>query len=448
MNRKLGARASILRMAGVACAVIVLLASSAAIRAQAPEAPKEPGLPTLTVDGAIRWALEHNPELMALRQQHGIAAAGIVIANTYPFNPVLESKVREANGPGSAGVTNMVSNEHKVFMDVEMRGQRFFRRDAANATLSRTDWEIAGQELALSIRVVRAFETVVYRHKKKQLIEQTLDLNTKAAEHGEELWKKNLLKTPDLIALRTEAADYRTQLTAARYQLVLAWNDLRRVLGVVTDTFALDGDLIYPPVPQPFADLEKTALEQRPELHVRQAAVNEAEARLRLEIANRYGNPNFGPAYEYDPTRINLIGAQLVLPLPVFNTHKGDIQQREAERNRASYDLIQTEVLIRQDVFAALKRLEQARAGADLYRNDVRPVMDAAMRDMRNLFEHGDPNVDALRVLDVQRKQLRARDGELDALWELRQAQADLSAAVGDPALSAFSLPPLDKPAH
>src|SRR5260370_25015212 len=138
---------------------------------------------------------------MALRQQHGIAAAGIVIANTYPFNPVWEAKVREANGPASAGVTNEVSNEHKVFMDVEVRGQRFIRRDAANATLSRTDWEIAVQELALSIRVVRAFETVVYRHKKRQLIEQTLELNTLAARHGEDLWQKGQINTADVIAL-------------------------------------------------------------------------------------------------------------------------------------------------------------------------------------------------------------------------------------------------------
>jgi cobalt-zinc-cadmium efflux system outer membrane protein len=164
-----------------------------------------------------------------------------------------------------------------------------------------------------------------------------------------------------------------------------------------------------------------------------------------LEIANRYGNPNFGPAYEYDPTRINLIGAQLVLPLPVFNTHRGEIQQREAERNRASYDVNQTQVQIRQEVFAALKRIEQARAGVEIYRTDVRPIMDAAMRDMRGLFDRGDPGVDALRVLDIQRKQLKARDGELDALWELRQAQADLAAAVGDPSLSAFALPSVAK---
>jgi cobalt-zinc-cadmium efflux system outer membrane protein len=341
-----------------------------------------------------------------------------------------------------------VSNEHKVLIDVEVRGQRFIRRDAANAALTRTDWEIAAQELLLSIRVVRAFETVVYRHKKKQLIEQTLELNTKAAEHGEHLWKNGQLKFTDVITLRTEAADYRTQLTAARYQLVLAWNDLRRALGVVDDQFALDGDLVIPPTPQPFGELEKEAVVQRPEIHARQAAVNEADAKLRLEIANRYGNPNFGPAYEYDPTRINLIGAQLVLPLPVFNTHRGDIMQREAERNKASYDLNQMQVQVRQEIFAALKRLEQARAVVEVFRTDVQPMMEAAMKDMRTLFERGDQGVDALRVLDVQRKQLKAREGELDALWELRMAQADLAGAVGDPALSAFSTPALAKPPH
>src|SRR5947209_7563268 len=51
-------------------------------------APEKP--PLLTMDQAVLWALQHNPDLASLRQQHGIAAAGIVIANTYPFNPIWE----------------------------------------------------------------------------------------------------------------------------------------------------------------------------------------------------------------------------------------------------------------------------------------------------------------------------------------------------------------------
>jgi cobalt-zinc-cadmium efflux system outer membrane protein len=96
--------------------------------------------------------------------------------------------------------------------------------------------------------------------------------------------------------------------------------------------------------------LMATALERRPDLRARQTAVAEADARLRLEVANRYGNPNIGPAYEYDPTRVNLIGAQISLPLPVFNTHGGEILQRQSERARAAFEVQQAELLVRHDV--------------------------------------------------------------------------------------------------
>src|ERR1700730_6987249 len=41
-------------------------------------------VPTLTLSEAVSFALEHNPELAAIRQQRGVAAAGVVIARTYP----------------------------------------------------------------------------------------------------------------------------------------------------------------------------------------------------------------------------------------------------------------------------------------------------------------------------------------------------------------------------
>ena len=56
---------------------------------------------------------------------------------------------------------------------------------------------------------------------------------------------------------------------------------------------------------------------------------------------------------------------------------------------------------------------------------------------MEKLFQAGEPGVDVLRVIDVRRKLLQARDGYLDALWAVRQARADLAAAVGEPALGA-----------
>src|SRR5262249_57597166 len=93
----------------------------------------EPVPEVLTREVGVRWALQNNPELAALRQQHGISAAAVIIAETYPFNPVWEAKVRATNGPESAGITNRVSNEHKLLLDVEVRHQGYYRRRAAGA---------------------------------------------------------------------------------------------------------------------------------------------------------------------------------------------------------------------------------------------------------------------------------------------------------------------------
>jgi outer membrane protein TolC len=224
--------------------------------------------------------------------------------------------------------------------------------------------------------------------------------------------------------------------------LVVAWQELYRALGITEGTVTLLGGFELPP---PFEDdrdnLLDAALQRRPDLRARQVAVREADARLRLEIANRFGNPNVGPAYEYNETRTEFIGVQFSLPLPALNTHRGEIQQREAERVQINLQLRQNEVAVRQDVRAATARLEQARKWVIDYQSGLVPALEKALKDIQTLFEARAPGVDVLRVIDVQRKLIRARDVELDAIYELRQALADLTGAVGDPSLAACSNP-------
>src|SRR5262245_1624127 len=89
--------------------------------------------PVLTLEAAVHYALENNPALAAQRQQHGIAAAKVVIADTYPFNPVLTSTIQGAGGVPASGLLNVVPQEHMLTWEIEVRGQRRFRRPAATA---------------------------------------------------------------------------------------------------------------------------------------------------------------------------------------------------------------------------------------------------------------------------------------------------------------------------
>jgi len=422
----------------IAACVGVLGASFGAAWFAAAETPLPAPTPVpLTLDAAIRLALQQNPEIAALRQQHGIAAAGVVIARAYPFNPVWDNRVRSAF-PASAGVTTRTPFDSTVLLELEIRGQGKFRKAAANAALSRADWEIAAQELSLAIRVVRAFDAVVYRYQKNQLAITTIELNRKTTEEAKGLLNVGKLRPADLIILRSEIDDARAQLGQARTALATAWNELRSSLGVVgVEPFDLQGELAAPPLStDPAPVLAEAAHKGRPDRRARETAVAEADARLRLEVANRFGNLTAGPTYEFDNGSVNNVGAQFAMPLPVLNTHCGEIMQRNAEKARAALDLRRTDVQIDQQVEAALARLKQARAWADTYVREVLPNLEASLKDLRKLFEQGDPSVDVLRILDVQRKLLKARDGLLDAQLEVRQAVADLAAAMGDPAVA------------
>jgi outer membrane protein TolC len=236
----------------------------------------------------------------------------------------------------------------------------------------------------------------------------------------------------------------------AQSNLASATAELRRALGITGEPIGISGKLDGCVVPAAALEqvaeqngwgstpaVDKTAaflhaaLEHRADLHSHEAAVQEAQARVQLARADRFGNPTLGPSYQHNETSDNFIGVQLSVPLAVFNTRKGDIMQRQAELNRAALQLEQSQVEIRQDVESALIAYERAREGLRVIEKDVLPELQAARDALEKLFQKADPTTDVLRLLDVRRKLLHAQDAYLDALLEVCQAQADLAAALG-----------------
>jgi outer membrane protein, heavy metal efflux system len=410
--------------------LLCLMFAAMSFAADPPSAPQVMTLPT-----AVATALEHNPQLAVVRQQRGLAAGGVVIARVYPYNPTLESTVLAANGPPAAGVTNHVFNETILSLQMELRGQRRHRQAAAGAAVTRTEWEIAAQELAMSVNVIRAYNTALYRQQKLQVIEETIRLNEQIVERGKRLVEFAQARPADLILANSELNTARAQRGQGRAALAVALSDLRQLLGTLDDSFTVTGEL-DPPLAVANQDvLTTSALAVRPEIHARNAAVMEAEAQLRLQCADRYGNPTIGSRAEYNESRAYFVGALVNVPIPVLNKHQGEIHQRQSELARAQAELRQSEVQISQAVQAALIRLSESRKWADQYPAAVLPNLTKARQDMERLFAQNEQGVDVLRVIGVQSNLLRAMDAYLDARYEVSQALADLAAAVGDPAM-------------
>jgi outer membrane protein TolC len=398
-----------------------------------PQEDRPPG--ELSLEAAVAWALQHNPDLAAVRQQHDVAEAGVAIAQIYPYNPTFY--LRTTYSPGvPPDVTNHAPGQGGLFFPVELLCQGKYRREAASAALTRTEWEIAFQEMGLAVRVIRAFQTVLYRQDKLKAAEDAVKLNQQVLEQARKLVDLGKLRGADLIVMRTDVEAARAAVAPARTAVAIAMAELYRSLGITGCLLGLQGNLEGPVVVSDCKMLLPKALELRADLRARTLAVCEAEARRRLQVADRFGNPTIGPFYEIDQTNVKFYGVQMNIPVPLFNTHRGDIQQREAEIQRAVLDVRRNEVQIQQDVEAALARLASARESAQIYQSEVLPNLRTALESLQKLFQQGEPGADLLRILDLERKLLQARSGYLDVLWEVSQAEADLAAAVGDPTLA------------
>src|SRR5262249_41477583 len=145
---------------------------------------------------------------------------------------------------------------------------------------------------------------------------------------------------------------------------------------------------------------------RRADVNARRLAMSEAAAKVRLTIANRFGNPVVGPAYTYDPSGVNLIGIQINVPFPAPNMHRGEIQESRAEQAQAATQLRQAEVTAMQDVAAAMSKLERAQQSLELLRTQTMPSRQRAFDDMERLFRSGEPGLDILKVIEVRRQLL------------------------------------------
>lgn len=426
------------KIAAITLAVVVLMEPSfAPTRLHAEPPTLAVGTPRpLTLDDTVRIALENNPQLGAIRQQHGIAAAGVVIARTYPFNPIYQSNVLYAKGPDTAVVENPVLHSHQLTLEVQLFHQQRYRKQAAYAALTRTDWEIATQELTFAINAIRAFDAVLYRDGKLAVTQEFLRLNEQAAEQVQKLVEIGTLKAGDLILTRAEINDIRSQVGMNRTAIVAATKDYVRALGLVESEIVLQGTMERPAPTEDLDQWLKAAYELRPDRFARLAAVTEFEAAVRLQRADRFGNPQIGPLYEYDDSRTQFIGAKIQMPFPVLNRRPGEIQQAQARLAQAQQFVRQTDIEIQQDVTLALQRLGEARQWVKTYQSEVLPALRKSLDEMNELFKQGQPGVDVLRILDVRRKLLRAQDGYLDALLGYTTALTDFALAVGDPALA------------
>ena len=294
--------------------------------------------PPLTIDQAIRAALDANLNLLAERFNVQVADAAIVTAALRP-NPVVTVSVAR---PDQVLVDAGISPYEQVFRTdyVLERGDKRSRRvDQATLSKSIAELQLLNTTRSLILDVQSAFIDVQLAKLNLGLARDNLQAFNNVVQINTERVRTGDLSQVELSRSRLAALQFQNDVRQQDVKLAVARNRLSSLIGRGPngDTLDVVGELRKDPQAAEYEALRRQALEGRPDLRAARADQARTAADLRLQIAN--GKIDFTVSGEYHRQEGAAISGNsyalfFSAPLPIFNRNQGEIARAQIQEGQ------------------------------------------------------------------------------------------------------------------
>lgn len=399
---------------------------ASAIVAAYPAAAQMPGAqPTLTLEAALRRALEQAPALAQARAGLDAERGRLAQARLRP-NP--EAVLDAENFAGNRSMQGFDAAEVTVALEqpIELGGKRAARIAVGRAGVAAAEVRSTLARLDLEQAVRRAYAAAAAAQERLELAraeartaDDIADAVTKLVTGGRE---------PPLrqARARVEQATARAGVLSAERELEAARRALAVLAGETDAAFTVDGASLYRFAATPGAAVSGDAADV---ILARQEA-ERARAQVRVERSARTPDPRVTAGVRrLEAEDATALVAGVAVPLPLLNRNGGNIAAANAEVVRAEAALRQAEVEAAVRASSARGALETARAQAETFQTAVIPAAEEGLRVARLGYAAG--KFQYLELLEAQRALAQARRQRVDAALEVQRASADLDRALG-----------------
>ena len=382
----------------------------------------------MTVDEAVRHALEHNAELKAARAELEAARARVRQAWLRP-NPTVEV-MRGEQVSGGDNMTNVTG-----MLPLELGGRRSARVRVAERELEVQEHLLADRERLLAAEVRAKFGEALARMRKLDFTEELLDTTRRGYRLVQARVTEGRTAPLEQNMVLVEVNTVRSMREVSEGEVIVTMLELRNILGMEPTTpLHLRGDF---PGLDPLSSLPEAtarALAERPDLKALRAALEVAEARIeqarsegRLDASlvagyerNKMGFPVRGIDEAGRPAPVmsvfHSVKVGVALTLPVRNKNQGAVEAAVAEAEAAERRLEFGELTIRREVVAAYARYEAAARAREIFRMGVRDQAGENLEVVRKTYELGAKTL--IDYIAERRRFIELEDKYVDALLE------------------------------
>ncbi len=284
----------------------------------------------ITLEEAIRLALQHNHALLAARSTILQNQAQETTANLRP-NPTLswDTQFLPIFQPSNF-TADYFENQAQFDLGIgylfERGRKRQHRLEAAKDQTAVTRAQVTDNERQLTFNLSQQFVAVLLAQSTLDLAQQNYDSFQKTVDISESRFKVGAMSEGDLLKIKLQLLQFQSDVFAARLSKVQALAALRQFLGFesVPDRYDVEGSLDYQPVHAGLDDLQALALRTRPDLQAAHLGVTAAQSQESLAEAN--GKRDLSASFNYTHTAgVNSGAFFFNMEIPIFDRNQGEI---------------------------------------------------------------------------------------------------------------------------
>lgn len=417
-----------------------------------PSAAQDPTPLKLTLRDALHRALEQNPQVhqsllnLALSQEDTRVARSALLPtldaaafgqrnkvnfDTFMGGPVPGAPMPDVVGPYSWGQVGIEGRA--TLFDLSLLNRWRASRageSAAQAQVRTTREGITALTVGQYLRALRASEATKASRSRVELAQALEKLAEDQQTHG-------VGTKLDTLRAQVQLQNERQRLIQAQTQLKTALFGLAKLLDLAPGTpIELLDQLAAPALPQfNFQEAYKTGLDERPEmaaLESREKAagyMKDSAQNLRLPsvvFTGSFVSTGVSPGEPWIP--VYQLGLGVKVPLFTGGLVSARIAKAKLELGKIEDERREIKSQMSLELQVAQAELEAARSETDVTNQTVSFAAEA-LQQARHRFEAGVSN--NIELINAQDELARANDSQINALYRLNQARADLAKAMG-----------------
>jgi cobalt-zinc-cadmium efflux system outer membrane protein len=423
----------------LAAALLILTAPGAAQQRKNPAEPpradtSQPPPAKLTLDDAIRMALDHNHALLAARSTILQNQAQEITANLRP-NPTLswDTQFFPLFQPSQFSL-DYLDNQAQFDIGIgylfERGKKRQHRLQAARDATAVTRAQVSDSERTLVFNVASQFISALLAESTLELAQQDYDSFQNTVQISESRLKAGDISQGDLLKIKLQLLQFQTDVLNAKVAKVQALAGLRQLLGFesVPDNYEVSGELAYRPVKENLDGLKALALQNRPDLKAAHLGVTAAQSQAALAVAN--GKRDLSASFNYTHTAgVNSGAFFFNIDLPIFDRNQGEIARTRYAVTQAEELQTETAQQVLTDVTDAYANLHTNDEVVQLYQSGYVDMATESRDISRYSYEHGAASL--LDYLDAERTYRASQLAYRQALANYMTALEQMREAVG-----------------